>query len=121
MVVVGFLVDLLSWASIIVGGGFCLIGGLGMLRMPDLYTRMHAAGLVDTGGLLFLTLGMVLQTGFSLLSVKLLLIVAFILYTSPVSTHALAQAALSTGFKPLLHDGEKNPAPEKKELELSKT
>lgn len=44
------LIDLLSWASIVVGGIFCIVGAVGMLRMPDFYTRVHAASLVDTLG-----------------------------------------------------------------------
>lgn len=96
--------DILSWALIIAGGAFCLIGGLGILRLPDVYARMHAAGLIDTAGAGLLSVGLMLQAGFTLVTVKLLLIVVFILFTSPVSTHALAQSALSTGVKPQLAD-----------------
>lgn len=102
------IVDILSWALIVGGGVFLIIGGIGMLRMPELYTRMHAAGIIDTAGLALMMIGLMLQAGFTLLTVKLILIVVFILYTSPMSTHALAQSALSTGVKPLLADGADN-------------
>lgn len=111
--------DVLSWAAILVGGGFCLIGGLGMIRLPDMFARMHAAGIVDTVGLGFLMIGMAFQAGLTIVTIKLALIVLFILYTSPVSTHALAQAALSSGEKPVLADDasamaqEKEPEPSK--------
>jgi multicomponent Na+:H+ antiporter subunit G len=104
-------VDILSWLFIVAGGVFCLIGGFGMLRLPDVFTRMHAAGIIDSVGAGLILVGLMLQAGLTLISVKLFLIVVFILYTSPVSTHALAQSALSTGVKPLLAKGgkEKNP------------
>lgn len=111
--------DILSWVLIVGGGAFCIIGAVGMLRMPELYTRMHAAGIIDTAGLALLMIGLMLQGGFTLVTVKLILIVVFILYTSPMSTHALAQSALSTGIKPVLADGADKQ--ENKEDEPSKT
>lgn len=113
------LVDILSWVLIVVGGVFLIIGGIGMLRLPELFTRMHAAGIIDTAGLGLMMIGLMLQAGFTLITVKLILIVVFILYTSPMSTHALAQSALSTGVKPLLADGADNQ--KDKEDEPSKT
>ncbi len=98
--------DILSWAFIVAGGAFCLIGGLGMLRLPDVFARMHAAGIIDTAGAALVLIGLMLQSGFTLVTVKLIFIVVFIFYTSPVSTHALAQSALSTGIKPHLAEGE---------------
>ena len=111
--------DILSWALIVAGGAFCLIGGLGMLRLPDVYARMHAAGIIDTAGAGLISLGLMVQAGFTLVTVKLLLIVLFILYTSPVSTHALAQSALSTGVKPQLAEDRGNE--KNREDEPSKT
>lgn len=113
------LVDILSWVLIVGGGLFCIIGGIGMLRLPDVFTRMHAAGIIDTAGATLITIGLMLQAGFTLVTVKLILIVVFVLYTSPVSTHALAQSAVSTGVKPLLADGADNQ--KDKEDEPSKT
>jgi len=113
------IVDLLSWVLIVGGGAFCIIGGIGMLRMPEVFTRMHAAGIIDSAGLGLMMIGLMLQAGFTLVTAKLILIVVFVLYTSPMSTHALAQTAISTGIKPLLADGADNK--EDKEVEPSKT
>lgn len=100
--------DVLSWVFIVAGGAFCLVGGLGMLRLPDVFARMHAAGIIDTAGATLIFIGLMFQAGLTLVTVKLIFIVVFILYTSPVATHALAQSALSTGVKPnLAEDGEK--------------
>lgn len=94
-------VDVVSWACLLGGGAFCLIGAIGMLRLPDTYTRMHGAGVIDTGGTCFIFLGLALQSGLSLVTVKLILIYAFLLFTGPITTHALASAALANGLRPL--------------------
>jgi multicomponent Na+:H+ antiporter subunit G len=94
--------DILSWLFLLSGGFFLLVGGIGVLRMPDLFTRMHAAGMTDTLGTGLMIIGMLLQAGFTLISVKLLLILIFTFFASPTATHALAQAALSVGIKPQL-------------------
>jgi len=93
-------VDILSWASILAGLFFILVGTLGVLRMPDVFTRLHAAGMTDTMGAGFLILAMCLQAGFSLIAVRFALVYAFIMITSPISTHALARAALSAKVTP---------------------
>lgn len=88
-----FLLDIASWCLILTGGGFLLTGAIGVLRMPDFYTRLHAAGLTDTMGASFLAAGMLLQSGFNLTAVKLVLIALFVIITSPIATHALINAA----------------------------
>jgi multicomponent Na+:H+ antiporter subunit G len=95
-------IDVLSWACLLAGGVFCVIGAAGMLRMPDFYTRMHAASVVDTLGAGLILVGLVLQAGLSLVSAKLLMVGLLIFFASPTSTHALARAALLRGVKPLL-------------------
>lgn len=95
----------LSWLLIVAGAFFVVVGGLGLLRMPDVFTRMHAASVTDTVGAGLMLLGMMLAAGFSLISVKLAIILLVILFTSPVATHALAQAALHAGLDPLLAKG----------------
>ncbi len=96
--------DIVSWALLLSGGAFCIIGGLGLLRLPDVYTRMHAAGITDTLGAGLVLAGLMVQGGFTLVSVKLFLILVFLLYTSPTSTYALANAAYHQGLAPLLGD-----------------
>ena len=94
--------SVLSWVCLLAGCCFLLIGTIGLLRLPDLFTRMHAVAIVDTLGTILIVAGLILQSGFTLVSIKLLLIVFFILFTSPTSTHALAKAALHGNLKPLL-------------------
>jgi multicomponent Na+:H+ antiporter subunit G len=99
------LADLLGWVCLVAGAVFACIGGIGMLRLPDLFSRMHAAGITDTMGAGLILVGLMVQAGPSLITVKLALILVLLLYTSPTSTHALAQAALSSGLRPRLHGG----------------
>jgi multicomponent Na+:H+ antiporter subunit G len=94
------LVDVASWALFIIGGGLMLIGGIGMVRLPNFFTRLHAAGLVDTGGAAALLLGMALQAGWSMVTVKLVLIGIFLFFTSPTASHAVAHASLLGGLSP---------------------
>ena len=89
------LLDILSWCLILPGCGFLLIGAIGVLRMPDFYTRLHAAGLTDTMGASFLAAGMLLQTGLNLTGLKLVLILIFVIFTSPIAAHALINAAFT--------------------------
>jgi multicomponent Na+:H+ antiporter subunit G len=100
------LLDIASWALVLVGGAFCIIGAIGLLRMPDFFTRMHAASIIDTLGAAFILFGLMLQAGFSLVTVKLIAIGLLLFFTSPVSTHALARAALARGVEPVLAKGE---------------
>ena len=97
---IDILLDAVSWAFLLSGGAFLLIGGLGMVRLPDFYTRMHAAGVMDTMGAELMLMGMVFQAGFSMVTVKLLLIGVFVFVTSPTATHAVANAALVAGLEP---------------------
>ena len=92
--------DILSWVLLTFGGFFVFIGGLGVLRMPDLYTRMHAGSLTDTMGSVLIIVGVMLQAGFSLAAVKLFAILVFPLFTGPTVTNALARAAIHSGHRP---------------------
>jgi multicomponent Na+:H+ antiporter subunit G len=93
-------VDILSWVLLLVGGGFMLTSAIGMVRLPDFFTRLHGASLADTGGAALMIVGMALQAGFTLVTVKLLLIGIFLFFTSPTATHAVAHAALIGGLSP---------------------
>ena len=81
---------------------FVLIGAFGLIRLPDFYTRLHAAGITDTLGAELILLGLMFQAGLSLVTVKLILISLFIFFTSPTATHAVANAARVMGLKPML-------------------
>ncbi len=94
--------DIATWVLLVTGSAFAMIGGLGLIRLPDLYTRMHGAGITDTMGAGLILAGLMVQGGFSQVTVKLILILIFLLYTSPTSTYALANAAFHRGQKPQL-------------------
>jgi multicomponent Na+:H+ antiporter subunit G len=92
--------DLLSWIFLLAGSFFAVVGGIGVLRMPDLFTRLHALGITDTMGAGLILTGLMFQAGLSLITVKLLLILGFLWFSSPVSTYALARATLASGQEP---------------------
>lgn len=92
--------DILSWILLTSGGVFVFIGGLGALRMPNLYTRMHAASLTDTIAAVLVIGGVMLQAGATLATIKLAAILLFLLLTSPTASNALASAAILSGLQP---------------------
>jgi multicomponent Na+:H+ antiporter subunit G len=98
---VSLVLDAVSFALFLVGGAFVFAGGLGVLRMPDLYTRMHPAGLTDTMGTILVLSGCLLQAGLGLATVKLAAILVFLLLTTPTAAYALANAARLAGIVPL--------------------
>ena len=93
-------VDILSWLLLTSGGFFVLIGGIGALRMPGLYTRMHAASVTDSIGPILVIGGLILQAGMTLASIKLAAILVFLLLTGPTASNALASAAILSGHRP---------------------
>ncbi|MDP1633829.1 MAG: monovalent cation/H(+) antiporter subunit G [Gallionellaceae bacterium] len=105
------LLEWASWGCLMAGGFFCVVGPLGLVRMPDFYTRMHAASVTDTLGAGLILFGLILQAGWTLVMAKLLIIVLLIAFTSPTATHALAKAALTRGVRPLGEDGEASSKP----------
>lgn len=94
--------DIVSAAFVITGAVFVLAGAIGVIRLPDFYTRMHAAGVTDTLGAELIVIGLMVQGGFTLVTVKLALLGVFVFLTSPTATHAVANAAYKSGLKPLL-------------------
>jgi multicomponent Na+:H+ antiporter subunit G len=95
------LLDLLSIALLIGGVFLGISGAVGVIRFPDFFTRLHAAGVTDTLSAGMILVALMLQAGFTLVSVKLLFILLFLWYTSPVASHALARAAIHTGARPI--------------------
>ena len=84
---------ILGWTLLILGSIFCLIGTLGLLRLPDFFSRVHAAGIIDSLGAILILLGLVTQTQDLMVIIKLLLILLFMMITGPTAVHALARAA----------------------------
>ena len=95
------LVSILSGFLIAIGVVALLIGSLGLLRLPDVYCRIHAVGMIDTAGASFIILGMIIHEGVTLVTVKLVLIGVFLFFTSPIATHAVAQVAYKSGVVPV--------------------
>ncbi len=100
------IIDALSWFLLVSGSVFCIISAIGVLRLPDYFSRIHAAGILDSTGTGALIMGLMLQGGFTLVTVKLLMILAIIVITGPTATHALARAALHSGLTPELDEEE---------------
>jgi multicomponent Na+:H+ antiporter subunit G len=102
-------IEVASWLLILLGSFFVIVGALGLIRMPEIFTRMHAASVIDTAGVGLLILGMALQAGFSLVTLKLFFLLALFIFTGPVVTHALAQACLHEGIRPRLSEDRRIP------------
>lgn len=96
--------DIVSWACILLGSFFCIVGGIGILRLPDFFSRLHGSSITDTLGAGLIFVGLMVHSGFSLVTVKLVMILFFLLLTSPTAAHAIAKAALMAGLKPLLDE-----------------
>ncbi|MBZ9934956.1 monovalent cation/H(+) antiporter subunit G [Mesorhizobium sp. BR1-1-16] len=95
------LANIVSGVLILAGAGFFLTGAIGFIRMPDLFTRLHAASLSDTTGMALILSGLAVHAGFTVAAVKLVFLILFLLFMGPATTHALAAAALAAGVKPL--------------------
>ena len=98
--------EVLSWACLLGGAMFLLVGAIGLLRFPDFYTRLHAVSVCDTMGAGLVLVGLMLQGGLSLVTVKLLLMFYFMMFTGPTAVHALAEAALQGKLKPVVEKSE---------------
>jgi multicomponent Na+:H+ antiporter subunit G len=92
---------------LVAGTLFMLVGSIGILRLPDFYSRTHAATNVDTLGIFLFVIGLAVKEGANLSTLKLVLVALFILLVNPVGTHALASSALSYGLKPWFRSGTK--------------
>jgi multicomponent Na+:H+ antiporter subunit G len=103
---IALVIDILSWILILTGGAFGIIGGIGLLRLPDFFSRIHAASVTDSMCAPCIIAGLMLQAGLTLVAVKLLFLVVFLFLTSPTASHALAKAAVHGGLEP----GARHPA-----------
>ena len=97
-------IEIISWIFIVAGALLGIAGSIGIHRFPDFYSRLHAVGITDTLCAAAYLIGLGMQTGFSIASLKLLLIFIFLFFSSPTATHALADTALLSGLKPELDD-----------------
>ena len=95
-----FVIDALSAALLVAGGLLIVSGAVGLLRFPDFFTRLHAASVTETLASWAILLGLALQAGFTIATLKLALIWLIMLFTAPTATHALAKAAVHGGVTP---------------------
>ncbi|MGX1196265.1 monovalent cation/H(+) antiporter subunit G [Parvibaculum sp. MBR-TMA-1.3b-4.2] len=82
------------------GSFFLLVGAFGIVRLPDFWSRLHAAGVIDTAGAEIILIGMMFQTGWDIATLKLILIAFLLFITSPTATHAVSNAAFVAGLRP---------------------
>jgi len=99
-------IQVVVWALLLGGVFFAVVGGIGLIRLPDLFSRMHGSGMTDTLGAGMILSGLALHSGADLVTVKLVAVMFFLLVTSPTSTHALSRAALARGVRPWVADSE---------------
>jgi len=98
--------EVLTWLLLLVGSAAVLIGGIGVLRFPDVYTRMHAAGVTDTAGAGLILTGLMVHEGVTLVAAKLALTLLFLFFTNPTASFSLAHAAMTSGVEPVRKPGD---------------
>lgn len=97
-------IDILSWILLMSGSALLLIGGIGLIRFPDFYSRVQAAGLTDTLCSICILIGLMLQADSVPLAAKILFTLLFLLFTGPTAAHALAKTAHHDGLRPWKRD-----------------
>ena len=102
------IIEILSGLCLFLGGVLCVTGGVGLLRMPDFFSRVHASGVTETLAAPLLLIGLLLQMELSLDSAKVIMILVLVLATNPTATHAMAKATLHGGQRPLVFDNDKD-------------
>jgi multicomponent Na+:H+ antiporter subunit G len=90
----------LGMALMLVGLFFLLVGAIGVVRLPDVYSRSHAVGLTDSVGGLFMLSGLACYQGLNANTVRVLIVLALLYFLNPVMTHAILRAALRSGLRP---------------------
>ena len=96
------LTEIVSGIFLVIGAVAMLVGGVGILRMPDLFTRLHAVGIIDTLGVAAILIGLAFLAGWGLVLIKLIIIFALLMLLNPSTSHALARAAVHGAKKPWL-------------------
>ena len=102
------ILELLSAICLLLGSVLCVTGGVGLLRMPDFFSRVHASGVTETLATPLLLMGLALQMEWSLDLVKVAMILILVLATNPTATHAMAKATLHGGQRPLEFDKDRS-------------
>ena len=95
-------INISSALFLLIGSFLCISGGVGILRLPDFYSRMHAVGVTDTLATAMILIGLILHNPDFLVDIKLMIILVMTLFISPTASHALAKAAMRNGLMPVL-------------------
>ena len=115
MIVLEILLSVFVWILLLAGSFFAIVGGIGIVRLPEFFSRLHGGGVTDTLGAGLIMAGLLVHglsgittgtegelAGHLLTAFKLLMILFFLTVTSPTSCHALAKSAMTQGLKPVL-------------------
>ncbi len=94
-------IDLISIICLLGGLFFLFVGTFGLLRLPDVYNRLHATTKCDTLGAGLVLLSLALQSNLAV-GLRLALLIIFILVTNPTAAHLIARAAYKSGIRPIL-------------------
>ncbi len=100
--------DIISWILLALGGAVAVLSGVGLLRFPDVYSRMHATSMLESLGAFCVLLGLFLQSGFTVVGAKLVILYVFLLLTAATSGHALAKSTYEAGVKPYERPGRRS-------------
>lgn len=112
-------IDIISGILLLLGSFLCVSGGVGILRFPDFYNRLHAAGVTDTLATAMILIGLMLLTTDVIVIAKLIIILLMTLFISPTASHAVAQAAIRNDLEPELASHKKQKR--KKKVRSSKS
>lgn len=92
--------EIIAALLLLAGGGFMFVSALGVIRLPDFYTRLHASSVGESFGLVLAGIGMIIYHGFDLTSAKILLIIVALFLVNPIGTHLIGKAAIRAGEEP---------------------
>ncbi len=98
--IVFIVMDILSIVFIVAGLFFLIVAAIGVIRLPDVFTRSHAVSLTDSLGAFLMLVGIALHEGLGKNSLKILVVLALLYILNPVIAHATIRAALRSGLKP---------------------
>ena len=102
----GVFIEVISTVLLMIGSAAVLVSGIGIIRMPDVFTRLHAVGITDTAGAAAVLLGLLLRYGWDPVMIKILFLLALLLVLNPSASHALGRAAVHGARRPWLSDGD---------------
>ena len=92
--------ELIATILLLIGFFFIAISAIGVIRLPDFYSRLHSSGMGETLGLMISFLGLAVFEGLNLMTIKLLIVFLLVFLANPIGTHILGQAAIKSGLVP---------------------